>query len=44
MNMVEVREREKIAREIEKMTESIRKKHRDLKTGRIENIAVEQTF
>ena len=34
-NMVDVREREKIAREIEK-SESIRKKHRALKTGTIE--------
>jgi len=33
--MVDVREREKIAREIEK-SESIRKKHRALKTGIIE--------
>ncbi|KYN27634.1 hypothetical protein ALC57_02975 [Trachymyrmex cornetzi] len=34
--MADVREREKIAREIEKTSESIRKKHRALKTGRIE--------
>ncbi|KYN29287.1 hypothetical protein ALC57_01276, partial [Trachymyrmex cornetzi] len=34
--MTNVREREKIAREIEKTSESIRKKHRALKTGRIE--------
>ncbi|EGI66615.1 hypothetical protein G5I_04855 [Acromyrmex echinatior] len=34
--MANVREREKIAREIEKTSESIRKKHRALKTGRIE--------
>jgi len=32
----DVREREKIAKEIEK-SESIRKKHRTLKTGRIED-------
>ena len=32
----DIREREKIAREIEKTSESIRKKHRALKTGRIE--------
>ncbi|XP_036144224.1 uncharacterized protein LOC118646060 [Monomorium pharaonis] len=32
----DMREREKIAREIEKTSESIRKKHRALKTGRIE--------
>jgi len=36
-----IRECEKIAREIEKTSESIRKKHRALKTGKIEdNIAV----
>ncbi|KYN30173.1 hypothetical protein ALC57_00369 [Trachymyrmex cornetzi] len=34
--MADVREREKIAREIEKTSELIRKKHRALKTGRIE--------
>ncbi|KAG5323784.1 YMD3 protein, partial [Pseudoatta argentina] len=34
--MADVREREKIAREIEKTSESIRKKHRALITGRIE--------
>jgi len=36
MNMADVCAREKIAREIEKTSESIRKKHRSLKTGRIE--------
>ncbi|KYN35098.1 hypothetical protein ALC56_10568 [Trachymyrmex septentrionalis] len=35
--MADVREREKIARSIEKMSESIRKKHRALKTGRIDD-------
>jgi len=40
-----IREREKIAREIEKTSESIRKKHRALKTGKIENdIAVKTRF
>jgi len=34
--MIDVRAREKIAREIEKTSESIRKKHLALKTGRIE--------
>jgi len=34
--MAHVREREKIAREIEKTSESIRKKYRALKNGRIE--------
>ena len=34
--MADVCTREKIAREIEKTSESIRKKHRSLKTGRIE--------
>jgi len=32
----DIREREKIVREIEKTAESIRKKHRALKTGKIE--------
>jgi len=36
MNMADVCNREKIVKEIEKMSESIRKKHRALKTGRIE--------
>ena len=41
--MADVREREKIAREIEKTSESIRKKH--LKTGRIEKgIALDRHF
>jgi len=34
--MADVRERKKIMRKIEKRSESIRKKHRALKTGRIE--------
>ncbi|KYQ56631.1 hypothetical protein ALC60_04436 [Trachymyrmex zeteki] len=43
--MADVREREKIAREIEKTSESIRKKHRALKTGRIEEcIALDRHF
>jgi len=43
--MADVREREKIAREIEKTSESIRKKHRALKTGRIEeDIALDRHF
>ncbi|KYN23124.1 hypothetical protein ALC57_04465 [Trachymyrmex cornetzi] len=43
--MADVREREKIAREIEKTSESIRKKHRALKTGRIEeDIALKRHF
>ena len=33
----DIREREKIAREIEKTSESIRKKYRALKTGKIED-------
>ena len=48
VNMIgnnETREREKIAKEIEKTSESIRKKHRALKTGRIEeNIAAKRHF
>jgi len=40
-----MREREKIAREIEKTSESIRKKHRALKTSRIEeDIALDRHF
>jgi len=40
-----IHEREKIAREIEKTSESIRKKHRALKTGKIEDdIAVKTRF
>jgi len=40
-----IREREKIVREIEKTSESIRKKHRALKTGKIEDdIAVKTRF
>jgi len=40
-----IREREKIAREIEKTSESIRKKHRALKIGMIEDdIAVKTRF
>ena len=43
--MADVREREKIARAIEKTSESIRKKHRALKTGRIEeDIALNRRF
>jgi len=43
--MADVREREKITREIEKMSESIRKKHRALKTGRIEeDISLDRHF
>ncbi|KYN21165.1 hypothetical protein ALC57_06466 [Trachymyrmex cornetzi] len=43
--MADVREREKIVREIEKTSESIRKKHRTLKTGRIEeSIALNRHF
>ena len=43
--MADVREREKIAREIEKMSESIRKKHRALKIGRIEeDVALDSHF
>jgi len=43
--MANVREREKITREIEKMSESICKKHRALKTGRIEeDIALYRHF
>ena len=43
--MADVREREKIAREIKKTSESIHKKHRALKTGRIEeDIALDRHF
>ncbi|KYQ47199.1 hypothetical protein ALC60_13782 [Trachymyrmex zeteki] len=43
--MADVREREKIAREIEKTSESIRKKHRALRTDRIEEgIALDKHF
>jgi len=43
--MADVREREKIAREIEKTSESIRKKRHALKTGRIEeDIALDRHF
>ncbi|KYN09192.1 hypothetical protein ALC57_18705 [Trachymyrmex cornetzi] len=43
--MADVREREKIVREIEKTSESIRKEHRALKTGRIEeSIALDRHF
>ena len=43
--MADVREREKIAKEIEKRIESIRKKHRALKIGRIEeNITLDRYF
>ncbi|KYN04509.1 hypothetical protein ALC62_04622 [Cyphomyrmex costatus] len=43
--MLNVRERKKIAREIERTSESIRKKHRALKTGRIdEDIALDRRF
>jgi len=45
MNMADVRAREKIVREIEKTSESIRKKHRALKTGRIEeDMALDRHF
>lgn len=41
----EIRDREKIAREIAKTSESIRKKHRALKTGKMdEDIALERHF
>jgi len=41
----DIREREKIVREIEKTAESIRKKHRGLKTGKIdEDIAIKSHF
>jgi len=44
-NMADVHERKKIAREIEKTSESIRKKHRALKTSRInEDIALNTHF
>jgi len=43
--MTDVREREKIAREIEKTSEPIRKKYRALKTNRIEEgIALDRHF
>jgi len=43
--MADVREREKIAREIKKTSESIRKKHRALKTDRIEeDITLDRHF
>jgi len=43
--MADVRECEKIAKEIEKTNESIRKKHRALKISRIEeNIALDRHF
>ena len=43
--MADVCERKKIVREIEKTSESIRKKHRALKTGRIEeDIALDRHF
>jgi len=43
--MADVCEHEKIAREIEKTSESICKKHRALKTGRIEeDIALDRHF
>jgi len=41
----DIREREKVVREIEKTAESIRKKHRALKTGKIEeDIATKSHF
>ena len=44
-NMADVRASEKIVREIEKTSESIRKKHRALKTGRIEeDMALDRHF
>ncbi|KYM82971.1 hypothetical protein ALC53_06537 [Atta colombica] len=43
--MADVREREKIARKIEKTSESIRKKHRAIKTDRIEkDMALDRYF
>jgi len=42
-NIADMREREKIAREM-KTSKSICKKHHALKTGRIEDIGIEQTF
>jgi hypothetical protein len=43
--MANMRKREQLAREIEKTSEAIRKKHRALKTGRIEeDIAMERRF
>jgi len=43
--MADVRERKKITRAIEKTSESIRKKHRSLKTDRIEEgIALDRHF
>ena len=43
--MADVRKREKIAKEIEKTSESIRKKHRALKIGRIEeDMALDRHF
>ncbi|EGI58068.1 hypothetical protein G5I_13859 [Acromyrmex echinatior] len=45
MNMADVREREKIAKEIEKTSESIYKKHRALKNDRIEeDMALDRHF
>jgi len=41
----EIKDREKIAKQIVKMSDSIRKKYRALKTGKIkENIALERHF
>ena len=43
--MADMCEREKIAKEIEKTSESIRKKHRALKTSRIEeDIVLDRHF
>jgi len=44
MNMADVRACEKITWEIEKTSESIRKKHRALKIGRIEEDIVNRHF
>jgi len=46
MNMADVRKREKIAREVQKTSNSIRKNHRALKTGRIEEncLALDRHF
>jgi len=41
----DIRERKKVVREIEKTAESIRKKHRAMKTGNIkEDIAIKSHF
>jgi len=40
----DIREREKVVREIEKMSESIRKKHRALKTCKIKEDIDQESF